>query len=130
MRARFSLNESRNSTAETPKSRSCHAGGFLSNKYLLTLYVTGTSPRAKVAIANLERICAEELQGQYELEIIDVLEHPQRAEDEKILATPTLIKQLPPPLRRVIGDLSDKAKVLLGLEVRAQSATSPTPRAT
>lgn len=92
--------------------------------------MTGTSPRAQVAIANLERICAEELQGQYELEIIDVLEHPQRAEDEKILATPTLIKQLPPPLRRVIGDLSDKAKVLLGLEVRAQSATSPTPRAT
>jgi len=96
----------------------------------LTLYVTGTSPRAQVAIANLERICAEELQGQYELEIIDVLEHPQRAEDEKILATPTLIKQLPPPLRRVIGDLSDKAKVLLGLEVRPHSATSPTPRAT
>ena len=92
--------------------------------------MTGTSPRAQVAIANLERICAEELQGQYELEIIDVLEHPQRAEDEKILATPTLIKQLPPPLRRVIGDLSDKAKVLLGLEVRPHSATSPTPRAT
>ena len=92
--------------------------------------MTGTSPRAQVAITNLERICAEELLGQYELEIIDVLEHPQRAEDEKILATPTLIKQLPPPLRRVIGDLSDKAKVLLGLEVRPESATSPIPRAT
>jgi circadian clock protein KaiB len=94
----------------------------------LTLYVTGTSPRAQVAISNLERICQQELQGQYELEIIDVLEHPQRAEDEKILATPTLIKQLPPPLRRVIGDLSDKAKVLLGLEVRPQlnSPTHPT----
>jgi circadian clock protein KaiB len=79
-----------------------------------------------VAITNLERICQQELAGQYELEIIDVLEHPQRAEDEKILATPTLIKQLPPPLRRVIGDLSDKSKVLLGLEVRAQPSTSPT----
>jgi circadian clock protein KaiB len=93
----------------------------------LTLYVTGTSPRAQVAISNLERICQQELQGQYELEIIDVLQHPQRAEDEKILATPTLIKQLPPPLRRVIGDLSDKAKVLLGLEVRPTLSNSPTP---
>ncbi|MDQ6690803.1 MAG: circadian clock KaiB family protein [Gemmatimonadota bacterium] len=89
------------------------------SKYILTLYVTGTSPRTKVAIDNLNRICAEELEGRYDLEIVDVLEQPQRAEDEKILATPTLIKQLPPPLRRVIGDLSDKDKVLLGLEVRS-----------
>jgi circadian clock protein KaiB len=85
---------------------------------LLKLYVTGSSPRTSTAIANLERICKEELEGRYELEIIDVLEAPQLAEDMKILATPTLIKQLPPPLRRVIGDLSDKDKVLLGLEVR------------
>jgi circadian clock protein KaiB len=91
----------------------------------LTLYVTGTSPRTKVAIDKLNRICAQELEGLYVLEIVDVLEHPQRAEDEKILATPTLIKQLPPPLRRVIGDLSDKEKVLLGLEVRTNSSPSP-----
>jgi circadian clock protein KaiB len=95
------------------------------SKYVLTLYVTGTSPRTQVAIDNLNHICAEELDGRYELEIVDVLEHPQRAEDERILATPTLIKQLPPPLRRVIGDLSDKDKVLLGLEVRAGSKSSP-----
>jgi circadian clock protein KaiB len=100
--------------------------GLLS-KYLLTLYVTGTSPRTKIAIDNLDRICKTELDGQYELEIVDVLEHPQRAEDERILATPTLIKQLPPPLRRVIGDLSDKEKVLLGLEVRSGNSTSPSP---
>ena len=85
--------------------------------YLLKLYVTGKSPRAEKAIANLRRICEEDLQGRYELQIIDVLENPQLAEDEKILATPTLIKRLPPPLRRVIGDLSDKEKVLLGLDV-------------
>ena len=103
-------------------------GGNLS-KYVLTLYVTGTSPRTKIAIDNLDRICKQELDGRYELEIVDVLEHPQRAEDEKILATPTLIKQLPPPLRRVIGDLSDKEKVLLGLEVRpAPFSPSPTAR--
>ena len=97
------------------------------SKYLLTLYITGTSPRAKVAISNLQRLCENELEGQYELEVVDVLENPQRAEDEKILATPTLIKQLPLPLRRVIGDLSDRDKVLLGLEVQAKSPPS-TPR--
>jgi circadian clock protein KaiB len=80
--------------------------------------VTGATPRAETAIANLRRICEQELGGQYQLEIIDVLEHPQLAEDDKILATPTLIKQLPPPLRKVIGDLSDKEKVLLGLELK------------
>ena len=98
-------------------TRLLKAEGLLS-KYLLTLYVTGTSPRTQTAIDNLNRICSEELDGRYELQIVDVLEHPQRAEDERILATPTLIKELPPPLRRVIGDLSDKEKVLLGLEVR------------
>jgi len=96
---------------------------LLSN-YVLTLYVTGNSPRTKIAIENLNRICTQELSGKYDLEIVDVLENPQRAEDERILATPTLIKQLPPPLRRVIGDLSDKDKVLLGLEVRPGSSSS------
>jgi circadian clock protein KaiB len=95
--------------------------------YILKLYVTGRTPRAEKAIANLRRICEEELHGQYELNIIDVLEHPQLAEDEKILATPTLIKRLPPPLRRVIGDLSDKEKVLLGLDVWPD--TTPTTAA-
>jgi circadian clock protein KaiB len=87
-------------------------------KYVLTLYVTGSSPRAQTAITNLRRICDQDLKGEYALDIVDVLQNPERAEKERILATPTLIKQLPPPLRRVIGDLSDKDKVLLGLEVR------------
>ena len=85
--------------------------------------MTGTSSRTGTAIANLRRICEQELGGQYDLEIIDVLQFPDLAEDEKILATPTLIKSLPPPLRRVIGDLSDKEKVLLGLEVRSRDDT-------
>jgi circadian clock protein KaiB len=88
------------------------------SKYLLKLYVTGKTARSERAIANLKRVCEEELSSEYELQIIDVLENPQMAEDDRILATPTLIKQLPPPLRRIIGDLSDKEKVLLGLEVR------------
>jgi len=89
--------------------------------------VTGTSSRTGTAIANLRRICEQELGGQYDLEIIDVLQFPDVAEEEKILATPTLIKSLPLPLRRVIGDLSDKEKVLLGLEVhpvRTDSAST------
>lgn len=88
------------------------------NTFLLKLYVTGTSPRTRQAIENLQRICEQDLRGRYQLDIIDVLEHPQEAEDDRVLATPTLIKRLPPPLRRVIGDLSDKEKVLFGLEVR------------
>jgi circadian clock protein KaiB len=94
-----------------------HISGGVLSKYLLRLFVTGASSRTAPAIANLRRICEEELQGRYDLEIIDVQEHPSLAEDERILATPTLIKSLPLPLRRVIGDLSDKEKVLLGLQL-------------
>lgn len=91
----------------------------------MKLYVTGSSPRAEQAVANLRRICEEDLHGDYELEVIDVLKHPELAESDRVLATPTLIKQLPPPLRRVIGDLSDKDKVLLGLEVRPRGIPKP-----
>jgi circadian clock protein KaiB len=115
-----------------PRRRTTLAGGeSLLSKYVLKLYVAGSSSRTDRAVANLRRICEEELENRYELVIIDVLENPQLAEDDKILATPTLIKQLPPPLRRVIGDLSDKEKVLLGLEVRAlpDAPLSPPPPA-
>ena len=94
------------------------------NRVLLKLYVTGQTPKSERAIANLRRICEGELEGQYELVIIDVLERPQLAEDEKILATPTLTKELPPPLRRIIGDLSDTDKVLLGLDIQPYIAAS------
>ncbi len=87
-------------------------------RYLIKLYVTGETPRALAAIRNLRRICEQELDGRYELEVIDVLERPQLAEDEKILATPTVVKELPVPIRRIIGDLSDTERVLLGLDLR------------
>jgi circadian clock protein KaiB len=87
------------------------------NKPLLQLYITGITPRSERAIANLRRICEERLDGHYEMVIIDVLERPQLAEDEKILVTPTLIKSLPLPSRRVIGDLSDMEKVLSELDL-------------
>lgn len=87
------------------------------NKFKLRLYVTGKTPKSERAISNLKEICERDLKGLYELQIIDVLESPQLAEDEKILATPTLIKDLPPPLKRIIGDLSNSEKVLLGLDL-------------
>jgi circadian clock protein KaiB len=90
----------------------------MSDKFILKLYVTGKTPRSEQSITNLRDICDRELANKYELIIIDVLEHPQLAEDEKILATPTLIKELPPPIRRIIGDLSDTEKVLLGLDLK------------
>ena len=87
------------------------------SSYLLRLYITGNSVNSQRAIANLLKLCKEELSNQYQVEIIDVLEEPDRAEDEKILVTPTLIKQLPPPLQRIIGDLSNREKVLTGLDL-------------
>ncbi len=92
-------------------------------KYILRLYITGDSSRSQKAISNLCQICESDLKGKYELKIINVLESPQLAEDEKILATPTLIKKLPPPLRMIIGDLSDREKVLVGLELINQAKT-------
>lgn len=85
------------------------------DKFLLKLYITGRTPRSERCIANLQGICDRELQDEYVLDIIDVLEKPQLAEVDKILATPTLIKQLPLPVRRLIGDLSETEKVLKSL---------------
>jgi circadian clock protein KaiB len=86
--------------------------------YVLKLFITGRSPRSQNAIRTLQSICDQDLGGQFELEIVDVLEHPEEAEERKILATPTVVKDLPPPIRKVIGDLSDKDKVLVGLDLR------------
>lgn len=93
------------------------AGVLESGTYILKLFVSGSTPRSERAIANLRRLCEDEFPDCYRLEVIDVLEHPEQAEAERVLATPTLIKQLPPPLRRVIGDLSNREKVFLGLDL-------------
>jgi circadian clock protein KaiB len=85
-------------------------------KYILKLYVTGVTPRSQAAIKNLEKILDKDYKGVYSLKVIDVIKQPQLAEEDKILATPTLIKILPPPVARIIGDLSDKEKILLGLD--------------
>lgn len=87
-------------------------------KYLLRLYVTGMTPRSAEAIARIKNICEEYLSGRYELEVIDVYQQPALAKGEQIIAAPTLIKRLPLPLRRLVGDLSNKQRVLLGLDLR------------
>jgi circadian clock protein KaiB len=87
-------------------------------RYVFKLYVTGRTPRSERAIANLQRLCESVLANRYELLVIDVLEQPHLAEQDRILATPTLVKQVPPPARRVLGDLSDAEQVLWGLDVR------------
>jgi circadian clock protein KaiB len=86
--------------------------------HLLRLYVAGTTPRSSRAIKTLRAICEEHLKGRYRLEVIDIYQRPALARDEQIVATPTLIRALPPPLRRLIGDLSDVDRVLVGLDLR------------
>ncbi|MCJ8165534.1 circadian clock protein KaiB [Pontibacter sp. E15-1] len=86
-------------------------------KYILRLYITGMTPNSRRAVANLKTICEEHLSGRYELKVIDIFQEPTLAEGEQIIAAPTLIKQLPSPLRRLIGDMSNTEKVLLGLDL-------------
>jgi circadian clock protein KaiB len=84
----------------------------------LRLYVAGRSPKSLRAFANLKRLCEEHLEGRYQLEVIDVVEHPEIARDNDVIAIPTLVRRLPEPLRKFIGDLSDSDQVLVGLEQR------------
>jgi circadian clock protein KaiB len=86
-------------------------------KYKLRLFVTGSTPRSARAIANMRKICEENLHGRYDLEVVDVYENPDATRELQIIATPTLVKILPEPLRRIIGDLSDKERVLAGLNL-------------
>ncbi|MCX6328042.1 MAG: circadian clock KaiB family protein [Bacteroidia bacterium] len=88
------------------------------DKYILRLYITGATIRSALAITNLKKICEEYLEGRYELEVIDLYKKPRLAKDEQIIAAPTLIKKLPLPFRRIIGDMSNKEKVLMGLDLR------------
>jgi circadian clock protein KaiB len=90
-------------------------------RYILKLYVAGQSPKSVNAIANIKKICEENLQGRYELEVIDLYQQPHRAKDEQIIALPVLIRKLPPPLRRIIGELSDTERVLVGLDIRSKA---------
>ena len=91
-------------------------------RYVLRLYVTGSTTRSADAVRAIQSLCHEHLEGRYELEVIDIQKHPQLACDEQIVAVPTLVKELPTPLRHLIGDLSNREKVLLGLDLRRHAA--------
>ena len=92
----------------------------MSHKYILKLYIIGSNAACELALKNLNEIISRDSKNNIQLKVIDVRKHPQLAEDDKILAVPTLIKKLPPPVRKIIGDLSDKEKVLLGLDLILQ----------
>ena len=91
-------------------------------KWQLRLYVAGMTPKCLAAFENLKRICEERLKGEYSIEIIDLLENPQLAQGDQILAIPTLVRKLPEPLKKIIGDLSNEERVLVGLDLRPQAA--------
>ena len=87
-------------------------------KHVLRLYVTGMTPKSTLAIANVQTLCEKYLVGRYDLKVIDIYQQPQMAKGKQIIATPTLIKELPLPLRRLIGDMSDTARLLVGLDLQ------------
>jgi circadian clock protein KaiB len=90
----------------------------VNGKYVLHLYVAGMGPKSAQAIDNIKRICDEYLPGKYQLKVIDIYQHPLLAKDGQIVAAPTLIKELPPPLRKLIGSMSDMERVLVGLDLK------------
>lgn len=116
----MSARKTAGTTAPRPARRSRAA-------YVLRLYVIGTTARSMRAIQNVRRICEEHLHGQYDLEVVDIYKNLPLAKGDQIIAAPTLVKQLPSPLRRLIGDMSDEKRVLVGLDVRPQGSRKKTP---
>ena len=101
-------------------------------RYVLKLFITGSSPRSVRAIANIRAMCEEYLSGRYDLEVVDIYQQPSEAKGEQIIAAPTLIRKFPKPTRRMVGDLSNRDKVLVGLDLReadkASQNTSENPQ--
>ena len=89
-----------------------------SGKWNLRLYTAGQSPKSLAALANLKRVCDEHLAGRYSIEVVDLLKNPRLAKDDQIVAIPTLVRKLPEPLRRIVGDLSDTERTLVGLQLK------------
>jgi circadian clock protein KaiB len=89
-------------------------------KWNLRLYTAGQSPKSLAALANLKRVCEEHLAGRYSIEVVDLLKNPRLAKDDQIVAIPTLVRKLPEPLRRIVGDLSDTERTLVGLQLKVR----------
>jgi circadian clock protein KaiB len=90
------------------------------DQWCLRLYVAGRSPKCVAALENLRRFCEEHMQGQYQIEVVDLLENPRLAKDDQIVAIPTLVRKLPEPLRRIIGDLSNTERMFVGLDLKSR----------
>jgi circadian clock protein KaiB len=105
--------------AKPPRAQA--TGGTTNSILELRLYVAGQTPKSLIALKNLKKICEEHLQGRYRLHVIDLVKTPQLAQDDQILAIPTLVRNLPQPIRKIIGDLSDTQRVLVGLDVRPET---------
>ena len=108
------------------------AAGRKTERYVLRLYIAGMTPRSTLAIQNIRKICEEHLEGRYDLQVIDIYQQPVLAEGEQIIAAPTLVKKLPLPLRRFIGDMSQTERILVGMDLRTagekRAAAEPTPK--
>lgn len=106
--------------APQPVSQLTQTGAPDLDRWELRLYVAGKTPKSVAAIDNLKRLCEEHLAGRYSIEVVDLLVHPKLAKGDEIIAIPTLIRKLPEPIRRVIGDLSNVERTLIGLQVRGR----------
>ena len=113
---------------KTTARKAALAGEPKAAHYRLRLFVTGTTPRSARAIQNIRTICEDNLKGHYELEVIDVYQHPEHAKAEQIVVTPTLVKRFPLPLRKLIGDLSDKERVLYALDIVPRQLLATLPK--
>jgi circadian clock protein KaiB len=113
------------SARPAPRSRKPRAVRAAAEFYDLRLYVAGQTTRSLAALANLRRICEEHLEGRFRIEVIDLLERPQLARGDQILALPTLVRKLPKPIRKLIGDLSDTERALVGLDLRPRTSGRP-----
>ncbi len=100
-------------------SRAARKGAAKAPRWDLRLYVAGQTARSRIALENLERICETHLHGEYRIEVVDVLKNPQLARGDQILALPTLVRKLPEPMKKIIGDLSHEERVLIGLDLKA-----------
>ena len=106
--------------SEDPRGDGAHEDGD-PHSYHLRLYVAGQTTKSVAALANLKRVCEEHLAGHFDIEVIDLIQNPQLAAGDQILAVPTLVRRLPAPLKRIIGDLSNTEKVLVGLDIRPKA---------
>ncbi|MBI2514184.1 MAG: circadian clock protein KaiB [Opitutae bacterium] len=107
-----------------PAARSRPMASRAPSPWVLRLYIAGATAHSVLAIRNLRRLCDEHLSNRYQIEVIDLLKNPQLAQGDQIVAVPTLVRRLPPPLRKIIGDLSNTERVLVGLDLRADAPLS------